>query len=63
VLQQVKQEAAKTAGDVTAVTVTVGALLEYLPAAAAAATLIWTLIRIYETQTVQRAIRRMRGES
>lgn len=31
-----------------------GALVGYLPAIAAGASLVWTLIRIYETKTVQR---------
>jgi len=34
-----------------------GALAGYLPAMAAGASLVWTIIRIYETKTVQRWIR------
>lgn len=46
-------EHAKTTGDIIAAGVTVGTVLSWLPHIAAALTIIWTLIRIYETQTVQ----------
>lgn len=52
--------AVKTAGDIAAVGVTVGTILKWLPAIAAAFTIIWTAIRIYETETVQSAIKRIR---
>lgn len=35
-------------------------LADYLPAAAAGASLIWTIIRIYETKTVQGWIKKPR---
>ena len=54
--------AAKTAGDVAAVSITVGTIVSWLPAVAAAFTIIWTAIRIYETKTVQEFIRRRKGE-
>lgn len=44
----------KTIGDVAAGSITLGALLGYLPAAAAAVTIIYTAIRIFETDTVKR---------
>jgi hypothetical protein len=50
--------AAKPVLDVAAVGVTVGAVMQWLPAAAAAFTLIWTGIRIYETDTIQKLFRR-----
>ena len=39
--------------DAAAIVGAVGSLLNYLPLIAAAASLVWTLIRIYETRTVQ----------
>lgn len=41
-------EQIKLAGDALAVTTTVAALLKWLPAIAAAASLIYTALRIYE---------------
>ena len=46
-------EQAKTAVDAFAISGTVGALAGWLPPAAALLTLIWTLIRIWETDTVK----------
>lgn len=43
----------KTIIDAAAICSALGALLDYLPVIAAAASLAWTLIRIYETRTVQ----------
>ena len=43
----------KTIIDAAAIYSALGALLDYLPVIAAAASLVWTLIRIYETRTVQ----------
>lgn len=42
------QETIKTAGDIAALTITIGTLVQWLPAAAAALTIIWTALRIYE---------------
>lgn len=39
---------------------TVAAIVGALPAATALLTFVWTLIRIYETQTVQNLLRRLR---
>ena len=39
--------------DAAAICSALGALLDYLPVIAAAASLVWTMIRIYETRTVQ----------
>lgn len=44
---------AKAAGDLVSATVVVGALAKALPAIAAILSIVWTLIRIYETKTVQ----------
>jgi len=50
----------KVAADGLSIVVILGTLAQALPAIAAAASLIWTVIRIYETKTVQRAIARWR---
>lgn len=47
------QEEAKAAVDVIAVTTTVSTLMGWLPAVAAALSIVWTIIRIIETDTVQ----------
>lgn len=46
-------EQVKVAGDVTSVATVSAALMGWLPAIAALVTIIWTGIRIYETDTVQ----------
>jgi hypothetical protein len=48
------QEAAKLITDGLSVVTVVGTLAGLLPAVAALFTIIWTGIRIYETETVQR---------
>ena len=51
-------ETAKLAGDAVSVAVTVATIAEWLPAVAALLTILWTMIRIYETRTVQRLLGR-----
>ena len=46
-------ETAKTAGDALSIVTVVGTLAEVLPAVAALFTIVWTALRIYETDTVQ----------
>jgi len=46
-------ETAKHVTDAVSVVTVVGTLMEMLPAVAALFTIIWTAIRIYETDTVQ----------
>jgi hypothetical protein len=53
-----RDEAMKSAGDVVSISVVVGTLTEWLPAVAAIISIIWGLIRIYETDTVQRMLGR-----
>ena len=53
---------AKTVVDLSSITVVLATLVEWLPAAAAMASLIWSVIRIYETQSVQRWIKRWRKQ-
>lgn len=54
-------ETAKTVGDVLSITTVVGTLAQVLPSIAAIFTIVWTVIRIYETKTVQSWLRRLRG--
>ena len=49
-----KDEAAKLAGDAVSLTVVGGTLMNLLPAAAALFSIVWSIIRIYETRTVQK---------
>lgn len=39
--------------DITSVGITIGTLLSVLPHIAAVLTILWTAIRIYETETIQ----------
>jgi hypothetical protein len=50
------QEEAKVAVDALAVTTTVSTLMGWLPAVAAALSIIWTVVRIFETNTIQNLI-------
>ena len=54
-------ETAKTIVDVLSITTVVGTLAQVLPSIAAIFTIVWTVIRIYETKTVQSWLRRLRG--
>lgn len=54
--------AATALGDVISVGVIIGTISQVLPAIAAIMSIVWTLIRIFETQTVQRIIHRDRRE-
>ena len=46
-------ESVKITGDILSVATVLGTLAQWLPAIAALFTVIWTGIRIYETNTVQ----------
>ena len=50
------QEEVKVAVDALAVTTTVSTLMGWIPAVAAALSIIWTVIRIFETDTIQNLI-------
>jgi len=52
-------ESLKNIGDAASVTVVAGTLMEFLPPIAAGLTILWTIIRIYETKTIQRCIKRI----
>ena len=47
-------EHGKTAGDIVAAGVTISTVLSWLPHVAAVLSIVWTIIRIYETRTVQK---------
>ena len=49
-------ETVKTVTDAASIITVVGTLAEVLPAMAAIFTIVWTLIRIYETRTVQKLL-------
>jgi hypothetical protein len=48
----------KSALDVGAVAISLGTLFEYLPAIASLLSVVWLLLRIWESDTVQRIIGR-----
>lgn len=52
----VEHETAKTVGDAVSLVTVVGTLAEVLPAIAALFTIVWTALRIYETETVQKLL-------
>lgn len=51
-----KSEASKHAVDALSILTVAGTLMQYLPAIAALFSIVWTAIRIYETDTVQRLV-------
>lgn len=51
-------EAVKNVLDAVSVVTVIGTLAQVLPAIAAAFTIVWTIIRIYETKTVQSFLKR-----
>jgi len=55
---QMATEGTKTLVDAVSVVTVVGTIGEVLPPLAALFTLVWTAIRIYETQTIQRLLGR-----
>jgi len=56
-----QQEQLKAVGDVLSVGTVVATLAAWLPPVAALFTIIWTLIRILETETVQKLIDKWRN--
>lgn len=51
-------ETAKSVMDAVSVVTVIGTLAQVLPAIAAAFTIVWTIIRIYETKTIQSFLKR-----
>ena len=56
-------ESMKHALDGVSVIATVGSLIQMLPSIAALFTIVWTSIRIYETDTVQKLLGRKGGDA
>ena len=54
----VETESIKPIIDAVAVTTTASALVGWLPPIVAILTLVWTVIRIYETDTVQKFVQK-----
>jgi len=51
-------DSTKTVVDFASVFTVLGTLVDFLPAVAAAFTIIWTAIRIWETETIQKLFRK-----
>jgi len=51
-------EQAKTLTDAFSLAIVGGTLVEWLPAVAALLSIVWTIIRLYETETVKRWLKR-----
>ncbi len=60
-MKQESQEIVKTVGDAVSVFTVVGTLIDMLPSVAALITIVWTSIRIYETDTVKDIISRWKN--
>jgi hypothetical protein len=56
----VESESVKPLVDAVAVTTTASALVGWLPPIVALLTLVWTVIRIYETETVQNLVQKIK---
>ena len=54
-------DATKHVIDGASIATAVGTLMQLLPAIAALFTIVWTLIRIYETKTVQKLLGKHKG--
>lgn len=48
-------------GDVISFSVLFGTMFQFLPSIAALLTIMWTMIRIYETDTFQKILKRIFG--
>lgn len=55
-------ETVKITGDILSVTTVIGTLMGMLPSVAAIFTIVWTGIRIYETDTVQKLLGRKKDD-
>lgn len=49
--------------DLVSITTVFGTLMGILPSVAAILSIIWSIVRLYETNTVQKIIAKMKGES
>lgn len=55
-------ETTKNVADAVSIVTVVGTLVEVLPSIAALFTIVWTALRIYETETVQGLLRKERKD-
>jgi hypothetical protein len=55
------QESTKHILDTASIATALGTVMQLLPAIAALFTIVWTLIRIYETKTVQKLLGKHKG--
>lgn len=62
-MKQETQEVVKAVGDALSVFTVVGTLVDMLPSVAALFTIVWTTIRIYESETVQGYIARRKNRA
>jgi hypothetical protein len=62
-MKQELSEGTKHAVDALSVVTVVGTLVEFLPSVAAIFTVVWTGIRIWETDTVQKFLGRKKDAS
>lgn len=62
-MKQETAEAMKTGADVLSVFTMIGALVEVLPSIAALFTIVWTGIRIYESETVKDIISKWKNRA
>ena len=53
----------KNVMDFTSISVVLGSLAQLLPAIAAVLSIVWTAIRIYETETVQRWVNKRKDRN
>jgi len=49
--------------DIVSITTVFGTLMGILPSIAALLSIVWSVVRLYETNTVQKLIRKYKGES
>ncbi len=61
-MKDVTSETAKYAIDALSIVTVVGTLVDMLPSIAAIFTIVWTGIRIIETDTVRGLVRKIRGK-
>jgi len=54
-------DATKHVIDTASIATAVGTVMQVLPAIAALFTIVWTLIRIYETKTIQKLLGKHKG--
>lgn len=59
-MQTDTHEHAKTVVDALSIATVIGTLAQILPAMAALFSIVWSLIRIWETQTVQNLVQKVR---